>query len=51
MSIRFWLRHAHCVRFTSLRDVSLRRNIPPTLRADAMPLLRIVMAFMRGLRA
>jgi hypothetical protein len=52
MSCRFWLRPAHVVRFTSLRDMSLRRNPPPArTRADAMPLLRIVMAFMRGLRA
>ena len=46
MSVLLWLRHAHCVRFTSLRDMSLRRNRTPALRADAM-----VMAFMRGLRA
>ncbi|HMO47275.1 MAG TPA: hypothetical protein PKB14_14735 [Rubrivivax sp.] len=46
MSVLFWLRHARCARFTSLRDMSLRRNRRPALRADAM-----VMAFMRGLRA
>ena len=46
MSVLLWLRHAHCVRFTSLRDMSLRRNRTPALRADAM-----VMAFMCGLRA
>ena len=45
MSCRFWLRPAHCVRFTSLRDMSLRRNGPQALRAHAVP------AFMRGLRA
>jgi hypothetical protein len=47
MSARFWLRRGHNVPFTSLRDVSLRRNRAPALRADSM--LRI--AFMRGLRA
>jgi hypothetical protein len=35
MSRHFWLRPARCARFTSLRDMSLRRN----------------KALMRGLRA
>jgi hypothetical protein len=51
MSCRFWLRPAHVVRFTSLRDMSLRRNSPSALRADAVPALRFSMAVMRGLRA
>jgi hypothetical protein len=51
MSNRFWLRHAHCVRFTSLRDMTLRRSRPLALRAVATPLLRKVIALMCGLRA
>ena len=47
MSCLFWLRHARCARFTSLRDMSLRRNNPPALRAASM----LRMAVMRGLRA
>ena len=47
----FWLRPAHCVRFTSLRDMSLRRNRPQSLRACAMSALRSDTALMRGLRA
>jgi len=47
MRARFWLRPARDARFTSLRDVSLRRSSAPALRAAA--LLR--MALMRGLRA
>ncbi|CAD5370523.1 hypothetical protein RA210_U130011 [Rubrivivax sp. A210] len=47
MSALFWLRPARCARFTSLRDVSLRRNSAPALRAA--PMLR--MAVMCGLRA
>jgi hypothetical protein len=47
----FWLRPAHCVRFTSLRDMSLRRNSQPPLRADAALWLRSNTALMRDLRA
>jgi hypothetical protein len=47
MSDRFWFRHARRACFTSLRDMSLHRNRPPALRADAV--LRT--PFMRGLRA
>jgi hypothetical protein len=48
MSVLFWLRPGRCAPFTSLRDMSLRRNRMPALRADAMVM---AMAFMRGLRA
>jgi hypothetical protein len=51
MSCLFWLRPAHCVRFTSLRDMSLRRNSRPSLRAVAAFSLRSNTALMRGLRA
>jgi hypothetical protein len=51
MSCRFWLRPAHCVRFTSLRDMSLRRNGHWSLRAHAVSALRFDTALMRGLRA
>jgi hypothetical protein len=47
MRDRFWLRHARVARFTSLRDMSLRRNRPSVLRTGAA--LRT--ALMRGLRA
>jgi hypothetical protein len=46
INARLWCRHARQARFTSLRDMSLRRNRLPALRADAM-----VVALMRGLRA
>jgi hypothetical protein len=51
MSCLFWLRPAHEVRFTSLRDMSLRRNSQPALRADTAFSLRSNAALMRGLRA
>jgi hypothetical protein len=51
MSVRFWFRPGRCAAFTSLRDMSLRRNKQPALRADGMSLLRIAMPFMCGLRA
>jgi hypothetical protein len=43
----FWLRPARFARFTSLRDVSLRRNSAPVLRTAVM----LRMPIMRGLRA
>jgi len=51
MSCLFWLRPARCARFTSLRDVSLRRNRPQPLRGRAIAALHCAMALMRGLRA
>jgi len=36
MRIRFWLRHTRSARFTSLRDVSLRRNPIPALRTGVL---------------
>ncbi len=44
---RVWLRPARCAHFTSLRDVSLRRNRTPGL----CPALMLCMIVMRGLRA
>jgi hypothetical protein len=41
---RLWLRHA---RFTSLRDMRLRRNSAPALRAAG----KLRTPLMRGLRA
>ncbi|MEO7152076.1 MAG: hypothetical protein ABIX46_10275 [Burkholderiaceae bacterium] len=51
MSCLLWFRPAHAVRFTSLRDMSLHRNRPPALRADATSQQGCNIAFMRGLRA
>ena len=51
MSCLSGLRHAHDVRFTSLRDMSLCRNSPAPLRAAAVFALRLNTAVMRGLRA
>jgi hypothetical protein len=51
MSCRLWLRPLAFARFTSLRDVSLRRNGPPARRAGAATVLRTITALMRGLRA
>jgi hypothetical protein len=52
MSCLFWLRPAHCVRFTSLRDMSLRRNKPPARAPRAAPaFVKPNVAVMRGLRA
>jgi hypothetical protein len=47
MSALFWLRPARCACFTSLRDVSLRRNSAPVLRTVA----KLRLPIMRGLRA
>jgi hypothetical protein len=47
MSALFWLRPGRDAPFTSLRDVSLRRNSTPARRAA--PMLRMVV--MRDLRA
>ena len=46
-----WLRPFAFARFTSLRDVSLRRNGPPARRAGAATVLCTITALMRGLRA
>jgi hypothetical protein len=51
MSCRFWFWPAPCLRFTSLRDMSLRRNSQPSLRADAVFSRRSNTALTRGLRA
>ena len=51
MSCLFWLRPVRCAHFTSLRDMSLRRNSLPALRAVAAFELRTNTAIMRGLRA
>jgi hypothetical protein len=52
MSCLFWLRHARCARFTSLRDMSLRRNrhVARCTRSRALA-LRTIARLMRGLRA
>ena len=53
MSALFWFRHAHCVRFTSLRDMSLH----PYRALHALPRVRWRCSLcshrqlMRGLRA
>jgi hypothetical protein len=50
MSALFWLRPARGARFTSLCDVSLRRNSAPAL--PALPAAAMLcLAVMRGLRA
>jgi hypothetical protein len=51
MSWRFWLRHAHCVHFTSLRDMSLRRNRPVARSIRALAWLQSIQALMLGLLA
>jgi hypothetical protein len=51
MSCLFWLRPTRCARFTSLRDMSLRRNSQPSLRAATLFALRSNKVLMRGLRA
>jgi hypothetical protein len=51
MSWRFWLQPLAIARFTSLRDVSLRRDGPPARCAGAATVLRTITALMRGLRA
>jgi len=50
---RFWLRHGRIAPFTSLRDMSLRRNRPRPHSAcgRAAPVLRTIAPLMRGLHA
>jgi hypothetical protein len=51
MSWRLWPRHAHCVRFTSLRDMSLRRNRPVARSIRAPAWLQSIQALMLDLLA
>ena len=51
MSCLLWLRPTHFVRFTSLRDMSLRRNVASRLRPHALFAHGANKALMRGLRA
>jgi hypothetical protein len=52
MSCLFWLWHARCARFTSLRDVSLRRNRHAARCTRVRSLaLRAIVRLMRDLRA
>jgi hypothetical protein len=52
INCRFWLRHTRCARFTSLRDMSLRRNrhVARCTRSRTI-VLRPIVRLMRGLRA
>ena len=51
MSCLLWFRTAHCVRFTSLRDMSLHRNRHRGHCPLGLFALRANRPFMRGPRA